>query len=95
MLKFGITLNIEILVKNLFLIINSIFLILNISTFFKKKKKDQDFSKRPTEEEKEREGKIEFIEEKQSIVEFKTIVIEEPKINNEIIKFKVEKMKQD
>lgn len=95
MLQLGVIINFKIITKSLFLICNFNVLILSFYTFFKKKTRIRDISDKTKEDEKERAEKAEEKKEKQSKVEFRTIVIEQAELNNEVAKNTIEKVKKD
>jgi len=95
MLQLGVIINFKIITKSLFLICNFNVLILSVYTFFKKKTKVRDISDKTKEDEKERAEKAEEKKEIQSKVEFRTIVIEQAELNNEVAKNTIEKVKKD
>lgn len=86
MLQLGVIINFKIITKSLFLICNFNVLILSVYTFLKKKTRVRDISDKTKEDEKK---------EKQSKVEFRTIVIEQAELNNEVAKNTIEKVKKD
>ena len=95
MIQSGATINLDIIIESFFLICNFNVLVLNVYTFFKKITKIRDKSNKTKEDEKDRVERVEVKEEKQSTVEFRTIVIEQPEANNEIAKRVIEKAKKD
>jgi hypothetical protein len=95
MLQLGVIINFKIITKSLFLICNFNVLILSFYTFFKKKTRIRDISDKTKEDEKERAEKAEEKKEIQSKVEFRTIVIEQAELNNEVAKNTIEKVKKD
>ena len=95
MLQLGVIINFKIITKSLFLICNFNVLILSFYTFFKKKTRIRDISDKTKEDEKERAEKAEEKKETQSKVEFRTIVIEQAELNNEVAKNTIEKVKKD
>ncbi|MBY8992827.1 MAG: hypothetical protein KGD58_18935 [Candidatus Lokiarchaeota archaeon] len=95
MIQSSATINLDIIIESFFLICIFNVLVLSVYTFFKKIAKIRDKSNKTKEDEKEKVEMVEVKEEKQSTVEFRTIVIEQPELNNEVAKSAIEKAKKD
>lgn len=93
MLLFEATLSFRIISKSTYFIF--IVIVLSIYSFFKRKTKDRESSKKLKDEEEKRVEKVELTREEQSKVEFKTIVIEQPEVNHELVKFNIEQQKKE
>ena len=95
MILFATFSNLAIFIKNFFLYFKYIFLLITLLSFLKKKTKERDTSNKTKEKDK---GKGEYGEEvkgRHSKVEFETMVIEQPELNDETPQIKLETQKRE
>jgi hypothetical protein len=95
MLLFETTLIFRIISKSTYLGFISVVIVFSIYSFFKRKTKDRDSFQKNKDEEEERVEKVEVTREGQNKVEFKTIVIEQPELNHELVKVNIDQQKKE
>lgn len=95
MLLFEATLIFRIISKSTYLGFIFVVIVFNIYFFFKRKTKDREKPQKNKDEEEERVEKEEVIREGLNKVEFKTIVIEQPELNHELVKVNIDQQKKE